>query len=93
MLYRAILRTARVEVGDVLDIVTDSAVKGEPVVFHCAKGKDRTGLISMWLGRVCGQDEAAVVESYAASAELLGGDDKPTEEARAGYVDWNLLRG
>ena len=43
MLYTCILASAPQEVGRAVDDVISSAVdKGEAVVFHCAKGKDRT---------------------------------------------------
>lgn len=45
--------------------------KGEPVVFHCAVGKDRTGVIAMLLLRLAGVPEEIIVADYSVSAENM----------------------
>ncbi len=48
------------------------------VVFHCAAGKDRTGLVSAMLLSLAGADRAAIVHNYALSGHYLEphGDDR-----------------
>jgi protein-tyrosine phosphatase len=41
---------------------------GEPTVFHCAAGKDRTGVVAAIVLSLLGVTEAAIVEDYLASA-------------------------
>ena len=99
MLYTCILASAPAEVGRAVDDVIACAVdKGEAVVFHCAKGKDRTGLVAALVESVCGVPRAEIVAGYAASGALLGGDDAPgaADEPRppsSGGVDWGRFRG
>ena len=99
MLYTCILASAPEEVGRAVDDVIASAVdKGEAVVFHCAKGKDRTGLVAALVESVCGVPRSEIVAGYAASGALLGGDDAPgvADEPRppsSGGVDWGRFRG
>ena len=42
-----------------------------PIVFHCASGKDRTGIIAMLLLLLLGVDEEVVFEDYMLSNEYL----------------------
>ncbi len=41
---------------------------GEPAVFHCAAGKDRTGVVAAVVLSLIGVTEAAIVDDYLASA-------------------------
>jgi len=41
---------------------------GEPTVFHCAAGKDRTGVVAAIVLSLLGVTEEAIVEDYLASA-------------------------
>jgi protein-tyrosine phosphatase len=52
------------------------------VVFHCAAGKDRTGLVSAMLLSLAGADREAIVRNYALSAHYLypTGDDREAVE-------------
>ena len=98
MLYTCILASAPAEVGRAVDDVIASALAGEAVVFHCAKGKDRTGLVAALVESVCGVPRSEIVAGYAASGALLGGDDAPgaADEPRppsSGGVDWGRFRG
>ncbi|GAA4889673.1 tyrosine-protein phosphatase [Streptomyces coeruleoprunus] len=51
------------EVGRSLEVIA-SAGEG-PVVFHCASGKDRTGLVAALVLSLLGVDEETVVEDFA----------------------------
>lgn len=44
-----------------------------PAVFHCAAGKDRTGVLAALILSAVGVERAAVVADYAATAERLPG--------------------
>ncbi len=98
MLYTCILASAPQEVGRAVDDVIASALADEAVVFHCAKGKDRTGIVAALIESVCGVPRSEIVAGYATSGALLGGDDAPgaADEPRppsSGGVDWGRFRG
>jgi hypothetical protein len=99
MLYTCILASAPAEVGRAVDDVIASALAGEAVVFHCAKGKDRTGIIAALVESICGVPRSEIVAGYAASGALLGGDDapgvadQPRPANKGGGVDWGRFRG
>ena len=100
MLYTCILASAPQEVGRAVEDVIACAVdKGEAVVFHCAKGKDRTGIIAALVESVCGVPRSEIVAGYAASGALLGGDDapevadQPRPANKGGGVDWGRFHG
>ena len=61
------------------------------VLIHCAKGKDRTGVLAALLQHAANDGEAAIVDAYAESAAL----EPASEAADAGdsRVDWSKLRG
>ena len=43
-----------------------------PAVFHCAAGKDRTGLLAMLILGTLGVDHADIVEDYALTSTAMG---------------------
>jgi protein-tyrosine phosphatase len=53
----------------VLDIVAAEA--NQPVVFHCAAGKDRTGLVAMLILGLLGVDAEIVAADYALTHERM----------------------
>lgn len=53
----------------VLRVVADPA--NQPVVFHCAAGKDRTGLVAALLLGALGVDDDVIALDYATTAEHL----------------------
>jgi len=52
-------------------VVTTIARTGDPAVFHCAAGKDRTGVVSALLLSLLGVREEIIVADYAATREAL----------------------
>jgi len=44
---------------------------GQPVLFHCTAGKDRTGLAAAIISRILGVPWQAVLADYLASAQIL----------------------
>lgn len=67
-LYFAMLEHAREPLGRVL---TTLARTEAPAVFHCAAGKDRTGVVSALLLSLLGVREEVIVADYAASRDAL----------------------
>ena len=43
-----------------------------PLVFHCAAGKDRTGVLAAMILDVCGVDHATIVEDYVLTGARMG---------------------
>jgi protein-tyrosine phosphatase len=52
-------------------VVTTLAASGGPAVYHCAAGKDRTGVISAVILGVLGVPDEVIVADYAATQENL----------------------
>jgi protein-tyrosine phosphatase len=57
--------------GPIAKVITVLARTNEPAVFHCAAGKDRTGVISALLLSLLGVREELIVADYAATREAL----------------------
>jgi protein-tyrosine phosphatase len=53
----------------VLRVLADDAT--HPIVFHCAAGKDRTGLVAALLLSVLGVDDDTIAADYAVTAEHI----------------------
>ena len=45
-------------------MILEAVERGEPVVFFCKLGKDRTGLISMLVLSCCGASEQDIISDY-----------------------------
>jgi len=56
-------------VVEVLRLVADPA--NRPLVFHCAAGKDRTGIVAATLLGLLGVDDATIVADYALSQAAM----------------------
>lgn len=52
-------------------VITTLAASDAPAVYHCAAGKDRTGVVSAVLLGLLGVPEAIIVADYAATRENL----------------------
>jgi protein-tyrosine phosphatase len=68
--YGAILGHYQPNFGRVLAAIADAP--DGAVVFHCAAGKDRTGLVAALLLRLAGASIDDVAEDYALTFDLLG---------------------
>jgi protein-tyrosine phosphatase len=68
-IYRMMLERFGDRFATVLRIVADPA--NHPIVFHCAAGKDRTGLTAALTLGLLGVDDATIVADYAATAERM----------------------
>jgi protein-tyrosine phosphatase len=58
--YTGMLESGYRAVRDSLEVIAS----GEPVVFHCMAGKDRTGLVAAVLLSILGVDEADIATDY-----------------------------
>jgi rhodanese-related sulfurtransferase len=76
--------------------------KRGPVIFHCQKGKDRTGVVGMLIQTImdCSIDnDQAIISAYALSGECLGEEENYyTEQNKIndgsnGMIDWSYFRG
>eukprot|EP00747_Dinoflagellata_sp_TGD_P048991 gnl/TRDRNA2_/TRDRNA2_145943_c0_seq1.p1 gnl/TRDRNA2_/TRDRNA2_145943_c0~~gnl/TRDRNA2_/TRDRNA2_145943_c0_seq1.p1 ORF type:complete len:439 (+),score=63.83 gnl/TRDRNA2_/TRDRNA2_145943_c0_seq1:43-1359(+) len=104
LLYTVVLDTAPAAIVGALRVCLEQARLGRRTIFHCQKGKDRTGVVAMLIESVLGDSDEAIVTSYSVSGSLLGGADDPSNNARAikiaasgnadaGSVDWSRLNG
>jgi hypothetical protein len=68
-LYRDHAGSPQSKVGVVLRVI--SALAGQPVLVHCAMGKDRTGLVIALLLRLIGVNEDDIVADYLRTAPAV----------------------
>ena len=66
--YFLLATHAREQIGRVITTVAEAEA---PLVYHCAAGKDRTGIVSAILLGLLGVREEIIVADYAASRENL----------------------
>jgi len=64
-------RLAEYARGPIARVVQTLAESDAPAVYHCAAGKDRTGIISAVLLGVLGVPDEVIVADYALSAEAI----------------------
>lgn len=89
LLYSSILASAQPAVAEAVERCL-SASPEAAVVVNCAKGKDRTGIVSALVGLEAGDGDDVVVAEYARSESLL--KDRGGGE-RTGSMDWSKLQG
>lgn len=80
-LYMLMAEVAMQRIGNVIRAVAQST---EPTVYHCAAGKDRTGVISALILGLLDVEEEIIVADYALTQEHLG-QIIPRLLADAGY--------
>lgn len=67
-IYMLLADTEQEQIRTVLKQLIDT---DEPALFHCTAGKDRTGIISMFLLEMAGVPEATIIADYEATAQYL----------------------
>jgi protein-tyrosine phosphatase len=67
--YLWYLETGREALAAALDIIGDA--RSYPVVFHCAAGKDRTGVLAALILDIVGVERDAIVEDYVRTATRI----------------------
>ncbi|MBK9180101.1 MAG: tyrosine-protein phosphatase [Acidimicrobiales bacterium] len=68
-LYLDMLRSGAGAIADALRILADPA--SHPAVFHCAAGKDRTGVLAAVVLGLLGVPDAVITDDYALSKEAV----------------------
>lgn len=68
-LYWLMLERYADRIAAVLAIIADGVT--HPIVFHCAAGKDRTGIVAALVLGILGVDEATIADDYARSGEVM----------------------
>ena len=68
-IYLMMLERFADRLTDVVRIIADPA--NHPVVFHCAAGKDRTGIVAALVLGVLGVDDESIVDDYIVTAEHM----------------------
>lgn len=68
-IYLAMLENGGTDFGRAISVLAGLA--REPVVFHCAAGKDRTGLLAALVLGVVGVPDELIVEDYALTAQHM----------------------
>src|SRR5665213_268919 len=67
--YRRMLEDGSLAVALALRVMADPS--SHPLVFHCAAGKDRTGVLAAVLLSVLGVDDATIAQDYVLSAPAV----------------------
>ncbi|VEU37733.1 unnamed protein product [Pseudo-nitzschia multistriata] len=104
LLYSITMKTGGRPLAEALDACLEASASsgGGPVVFHCQKGKDRTGILSMLLQECLGgSTDRDMVESYALSGSNIGelpnqtraGDGGDSSSSSSSTIDWSYFRG
>ena len=111
LLYTVMMSTSQAVLASTLDCIAQEASQGEEssggggggtILFHCQKGKDRSGVLAMLLQSVLGESNKDILDAYVLSEALLGeGDGVSSTRSTTsngsggggGLVDWSKLRG
>ncbi len=98
LLYQLMMKTGGRPLAMALEACLRAGSKGAPVIFHCQKGKDRTGVLAMLL-QICLQsgDDSLILDAYALSGELIGelpNQMKDSDDSSSSStIDWSYFRG
>ncbi len=82
--YRDMLRVGADKLAAALDIIASAG--DTPLVFHCAAGKDRTGLLAALLLSVLGVPNEFIAADYGKTAEGM-------VRMRAAWAEWAASQG
>ena len=69
-LYETVLHFFPAQIVTVLRALANAPQGG--ILFHCHAGKDRTGLIAMFVLAIAGVDDETIIADYAVSDQFLG---------------------
>lgn len=102
LLYAIMMKTGGRPLASALSACLEVSARtdGGPILFHCQKGKDRTGILAMLI-QTCLQinsNDAEIVDAYALSGELLGelpnqSKDSDDSSSSTSTIDWSYFRG
>lgn len=89
LLYSVMLEISAEKICHVLSVILVSLESGSPVVFHCAQGKDRTGIIAMLIEAIVESERSPnIIPNYAASEKFL-----PEWEAKRDILEAGVQKG
>ncbi|WAZ23300.1 GNAT family N-acetyltransferase [Streptomyces cinnabarinus] len=63
--YLEVAEDGTEEIRQALELIAKSAESDEPLVFHCASGKDRTGELAALVLSLLGVDEQTIIEDFS----------------------------
>ncbi|MFF4506191.1 GNAT family N-acetyltransferase [Streptomyces sp. NPDC001401] len=63
--YMEVAEDGTKELRRALELVADAAESGQPLVFHCASGKDRTGQLAALVLELLGIPDETIIEDYS----------------------------
>mmetsp|Transcript_13790 Transcript_13790/g.41632 ORF Transcript_13790/g.41632 Transcript_13790/m.41632 type:complete len:434 (+) Transcript_13790:648-1949(+) len=72
LLYEILLESAGTQLHTVLKIITRAAERGQPSLFYCKLGKDRTGITAVLVLSACGASEEEILADYTRSDAVKG---------------------
>lgn len=72
LLYEIVLESATNELCTVLRIISRSAERGQPSLFFCKLGKDRTGVTAALILNACGASDDEIIADYTRSDAVKG---------------------
>ena len=93
------LETAAVPMAQALNVCmktnTTCSNTERVVLFHCQKGKDRTGLVAALLQHILGCEREQIIADYALTEELLdeGSSSSSKKTSSSSLIDWSVFRG
>jgi protein-tyrosine phosphatase len=82
-LYIDLIERAQPAIGEVFTALAEP--HHYPAVFHCAAGKDRTGMTAALLLHALGVDDEVIAEDYALTAQYLHYTDEQLEQMAKEY--------
>ena len=101
MLNTIIMTSGQRQIATALEACLEESRRG-PVIFHCQKGKDRTGVLGMLIQSILdpsSQNENEIIKAYALSGSLLGEEEgyytakDKINDGSGGLIDWSYFRG
>lgn len=103
LLYTIMMKIGGGPLASALDACLEASVNGGPVIFHCQKGKDRTGVLAMLLQTCLDNNDndsldREIVDAYVLSGELLGelpnqDTNSSSSSSLSSTIDWSYFRG
>lgn len=72
------------KIKSIFDII--AGANGGSLLFHCAHGKDRTGVVAALLLGLCGVSDDDIIDDYCATYELIKINNKTKSKVASGYI-------
>jgi protein-tyrosine phosphatase len=89
--YRAIVKDGGPKIKAALDCIAENLDRGA-VLFHCAMGKDRTGILAMFLLSIAGVDRMDILADYQVSETYINLDiEHLGSKAENMITSWDVI--